>query len=528
MHRHLWTTASAAAVVALGFALSTPARAEGTLIWGDNPPSSMDPHAVFDVPMQFVLLNVYDGLYRYVGNPPKLEPWLAESHTVSKDGLTWEFTLREGVTFHDGSVLTAEDVVYSFQRLLAMGLAPAGAFKPILKAENVTAVDERTVRFVMNEPYAPFLAAVPVVAIVNPDLIKENEENGDWGAAWLASNEAGSGAYVFDPSNYRPQEVIDLERYEEHFMGWDHNPNPIDYVKARDVKETSTRVLALIAGEIDATDSYLPTDQVERIEQEEGAHVAQDESMRTFVIRMNNTKSPFDNVNARKCFAHAFNYEGFIQDILKGYAVRNPGPLPGNLWGAPEDVAGYDYDLAKAGEYCDKARAEGADLDRPIELHIQSQLEQTTQAAQLFQSDLLKLGINVKFVANLWPNLTASTSKPETTPDMWIHWVSTYFVDPENWIGQMYDSQFQGTWKASAWYQNDEVDRLLREARATIEQDKRAQLYEEASRIIVEDSPDIWVYNTVQLRGMSDRVKGYKFSPVGSGGEVRYMSVEEG
>jgi peptide/nickel transport system substrate-binding protein len=265
---------------------------------------------------------------------------------------------------------------------------------------------------------------------------------------------------------------------------------------------------------------------VERIEQEDGVHVAQDESMRTFIIRMNNAKSPFDNVNARKCFAHAFNYEGFIQDILKGYAVRNPAPLPGNLWGSPEDVAGYDYDLAKAEEFCDKARAEGADLDRPIELHIQSQLEQTTQAAQLFQSDLLKLGVNVEFVANLWPNLTASTSQPETTPDMWIHWVSTYFVDPENWIGQMYDSQFHGTWKASSWYQNDEVDRLLREARATTEQDKRAELYEEASRIIVEDSPDVWVYNTVQLRGMSDRVKGYKFSPVGSGGEIRYMSVE--
>jgi peptide/nickel transport system substrate-binding protein len=455
----------------------------------------------------------------------EIKPALATDWKFAEDN-SLDLKIREGVKFHDGSPLTAEDVVYSFERLLAMGQAPAGAFKPILAAENVSAVDERTVRFVLNEPYAPFLAAIPIVAIVNPEIVKEHEENGDWGAAWLASNEAGSGAYVFDPSTYRPQEVIDLERYEDHFMGWDHNPDPIDAVKQRDVKETSTRVLALIAGEIDSTDSYLPTDQVERIEQADGVHVAQDESMRTFVIRMNNAKSPFDNLNARKCFAHAFNYEGFIQDILKGYAVRNPGPMPGNLWGAPKDLAGYDYDLDKAKQFCDQARAEGADLDRPIELHIQSQLEQTTQAAQLFQSDLLKLGINVEFVANLWPNLTASTVDPETTPDMWIHWVSTYFVDPENWIGQMYDSQFHGTWKASSWYQDDEVDRLLREARATTEQAKRAELYEQASRIIVEASPDIWVYNTVQLRGMSDRVTGYKFSPVGSGGELRYMSVE--
>jgi peptide/nickel transport system substrate-binding protein len=518
--------AAIAAVLAVGLGAPPSVNAAGTLRWGDNLPAGMDPQAIYDVPMQFVLLNVYDGLYRYVGNPPELVPWLAESHTVSDDGLTWDFKLRQGATFHDGSEITAEDVVYSFQRLLALGKGPSGAFSPVLKPENVTAVDKYTVRFVLNEPYAPFLSALPIVAIVNPRLLKAHEQNGDWGAAWLASNEAGSGAYIFDPTNYRPQEAVDLKRYENHFYGWKDNPNPIDVVKARDVKETSTRVLALIKGDLDTTDSYLPTDQVERVEKADGVHVEQDQSMRIFVIRMNNKKSPFDNIDARKCFAHAFNYKGFIQGILKGYAERNPGPLPKNLWGYPEDLVGYDYDLDKAKELCDKARAEGADLDRPIELHIQSQLEQTTQAAQLFQSDLLKLGINVKFVADLWPNLTASTAKPETTPDMWIHWVSTYFVDPENWIGQMYDSQFQGTWKASAWYQNDKVDQLLREARRITDQSKRAELYQQATKLVVADSPDIWVYNTVQLRGLSDRVKGYKFSPVGSGGEVRYMHIE--
>jgi len=247
--------------------------------------------------------------------------------------------------------------------------------------------------------------------------------------------------------------------------------------------------------------------------------------MRIFLIRMNNKKPPFDNINARKCFSHAFNYDGFIGTILKNFAERNPAPIPKNLWGYPQDVAGYEFDLEKAKEYCDKARAEGADLDREIEIHIQSALDQTTQAAQLFQSDLLKLGINIKFVANTWPNLTASTAKPETTPDMWIHWVSTYFVDPENWIGQMYDSQFAGTWKASAWYQNDEVDALLREARETSDLDKRAELYDQAARIVVDDAADIWVYNTVQLRGMTDRVEGYTFSPVGSGADFRYMSI---
>ena len=528
---HLLRTASAIATVALALGAAqtvapSPARAAGdALVWGDLLPAGLDPHAIYDVPMQFILLNAYDGLYRYVGNPPDLVPWLAESYTVSDDGLTWEFTLRDGATFHDGSPVTADDVVYSFQRLLALGKAPSGAFAPVLKPEDVTKIDEHTVRFVLSEPYAPFLSALPIVAIVNQEVVEANAKDGDWGTAWLSSNEAGSGAYIVDPASYRPQEAVDLERYADHFMGWNDNPAPIEEVKGRPVAEPSTRLLALMKGDIDATGGYLPTDQVERIENEDGVHVARDESMRIFVIRMNNKKSPFDNVNARKCFSYAFNYDGFISGILKDFAKRNPAPLPNNLWGYPQDVEGYSFDLGKAKEYCDKARTEGADLDREIEIHIQTERDQTTQAAQLFQSDLLKLGINIKFVADTWPNLTASTARPETTPDMWIHWVSTYFVDPENWIGQMYDSQFQGTWKASAWYQNDRVDQLLRGARANTNRDERAKMYEEAARIVVDDAADIWVYNTVELRGMNDRVKGYKFSPVGSGSEIRYMSL---
>ena len=118
--------------------------------------------------------------------------------------------------------------------------------------------------------------------------------------------------------------------------------------------------------------------------------------------------------------------------------------------GHPKDVKGYDYDLKKAKEFCDKAKAEGAPMKRPIEIHVQSENEQSVQAAQLFQSDLAQIGINLKVVGDIWSNITTNTAKPETTPDLWVHWVSTYFVDPENWVGQMYDSQFHGTWKASA------------------------------------------------------------------------------
>jgi len=515
------------AAAALVLSLMLPAQAQQRpLVWGDTLPATLDPHAIFDVPSQFILLNVYDGLYRYQGNPPELVPWLAESHTVSADGLTWEFKLRAGVKFQDGSDLTAEDVVYSFRRLLAMRRGPSSAFTPILTAERVTAPGPLTVRFVLSQAYAPFLSAIPLVAIVNPRAIQPHVVNDDWGAAWLAVNSAGSGAYRVNAANYQVRVSLDLERNPGHFLGFAGNAHPIESVRVRPVMETSTRVLALLRGEIDATDSYLPTDQVERVERNARTRVARDESMRVFTIRLHNGRAPFNNRDARLCFAHAFNYEGFNNVVLRGFVVRNAGPNPNNLWGNPAELPPYTFDLALARRHCDAARAAGVDLSRPIEIHIQNELEQTVQAAQMFQADLRRLGVNLRIVPNTWPNITAATGRSETSPDSWIHWVSTYFVDPENWIGQMYDSQFHGTWKASSWYSNPEVDRLLRAARTSLDQAERARLYAEATRIVVQDSPDIWVYNTVNLRGLSRRVQGYSFSPVGSGGEIRLMSLE--
>ena len=524
----LWRLTAAAAILALlqpaPSVLAQNAK-PGVLVAGDNLPANVDPHQIFDVPMQVYSLNTYDNLYRYQGNPPQLEPWLAQSHTVTADGLTWEFKLRSGVKFHDGSDMTAEDVVYSFRRVLAIGKAPAGAFKPVLKPENVTAPDKATVRFVLDKPYAPFLAAIPIVMVVNPRIVKANETGDEWAQKWLANNSAGSGAYQLDATTYRPLERADLKKFDGHFKGWADAPKAPILFQILPTRETSTRVLGLLQGSIDLTDSYLPTDQVERIQKAKGVHIEKNTSMRIFILRMNNKKAPFDNIDARKCIAYAFNYDGFIKEILKGYAERNPAPMPNNLWGYPKDIKGYDFDLAKAKQHCDAAKAAGAPMGRPLQIHIQTQLEQTNQAAQLLQSDLKQIGIDLKIVADTWANLTTNTAKAETTPDMWVHWVSTYFVDPENWVGQMYDSQFHGTWKASSWYQNAKVDELLRKARVTIPQAERQPLYEEATRLIVADSPDIWVYNTVEIRGVTDRVKGFKFSPVGSGGEIRWIEL---
>src|SRR5580692_2579430 len=172
----------ALAATALAFRATCAAASDPSVfVTGMDLPANLDPAQILDVQSTQWGLNAYDNLYRYEGNPAEMRPWLATEHTVSADGLVWNFKLRQGVKFHDGSELTADDVVYTVQRLLAIGRAPAAPFLPILKAESITAPDRYTVRFTLAQTYGPFFGMIPMIAVVNPRVIKAHEENGDWG-----------------------------------------------------------------------------------------------------------------------------------------------------------------------------------------------------------------------------------------------------------------------------------------------------------------------------------------------------------
>lgn len=499
-------------------------KSNEVLNWGENSPATVDPHVARGVSGTYGRLNLYDSLYRYVGSPPELVPWLAKSHTVSKDGLNWNFTLRQGTKFHDGSELTAGDVVYSFKRLLALKKNPSGAFRPILKPGNVTAQGKYNVKFVLNKPYAPFVSAMPLVGIVNPRVVKQHEKNGDRGKAWMASHDAGSGPYKTIPGTFIAYKKVSLEWFPDHFMGW--HKNPVKRVNIQYVKETSTRILALMKGEIDATDSRIPADHALRLEKAKGVRLQRNETMRLFMITIHNQRAPLNNIHVRKALSYAFNYKGFISSVMKDTVVRNPAPIPNNLWGYPKGLKGYSYNMAKAKAELDIARKQGVDLSRTIKIHNNGS-RLGIVAGQLLQSDLRKLGIKLEIVNSFFPKNASKARKKKTTADLWVHWLSAYFIDPENWIGQMYDSQFHGTWKASAWYKNQSVDKLLREARSITDQVKRGKLYKEAARLVVDDAAAIWVFNSVELRGLRDRVKGFRYSPVGGGADFRYISLSK-
>ncbi len=516
-----WTGGSLALVaLVLAVALATamkPAAAETRFIFANESPyDTLDPHVVFDVGRVAVRLNLYDGLYRWLDNPPVLHPWLAESQTVSPDGLTYTFKLRRGAKFHDGAEVTADDVVYSAERILALKKGAASLLSTMIAPGSTKAIDKYTVQFVLTKPVAIFLAVVPEVHVVNSALLKKHEKESDWGGAWLTSNDAGSGSYAL--SRYDPAIGFIARRFPGHFMPW--GPKYIDEIEFRHVKEDNTRVLGMIKGDYQGTGGYLPIDQVKRLRDAPNVKIVEQESMRIMMFQINNQRPPLNDVNVRRAISYVFDYDGFNKDILSGSVERNPVPIPNNLWGVPRDVKGYGYDVDKAKQELARAKSK---VDRPLTVGYLTGFSQTEQAATVMQNGLRKIGIEAKLAGELWPNMVERMKKPETSPDLVVYWISTYYADPNNWIGEMFHSGQWGTFKASSFYKNVKVDELLDVALRSTDRKVREKAYQDAARIVVDEAAGVWIYNTKYFGPWAKSLEGIRFSPIGNGQEMRWV-----
>jgi ABC-type transport system substrate-binding protein len=528
MHRHSFAAKAGwsrrlvltvLAMITLAGSLGQASAATRFVFANESDYDTMDPHAAFDVGRIAVRLNVYDGLMRWQSNPAKLEPWLAESYAITNGGLTYTFKMRKGVKFHDGKEVKASDVVYSMERILAMGKGAASLFKTMIVPGKSKAIDDHTVEFTLTKPSAIFLAIVPEIHIVNEALVKKNETGNDWGAAWLSKNAAGSGAYKL--KQFDPAIGFVAERFPDHFKGW--GPKFIDEIEFRGVKDTNTRVLGLLKGDFNGIGGYLQTDQLKKLETSGTAKVLDAESMRVMMMQFNTTRAPLNDPDVRRALNQAFDYDGFNKQILGGLVERNPTPLPNTIWGVPKDVKGYSYDVEKAKADLAKAKEK---VTRPLEIHFLTGFAQSEQAAQLYQNGLQKIGIQSKVIGTPWPTIVERFAKPDTTPDISVYWISTYYADPHNWIGEMFHSSTAGTFKNAHHYKNPKVDELLDKAVQATDQAERAKYYEEAVRIVVADAPGLWIYNTKWYGPYSKNLQGIVFCPIGNAQEMRTAYYE--
>lgn len=479
---------------------------------------TLDPHLILDVGRVASRINLYDGLMRWQDNPAKLEPWLAEKYSISQDGRTYRFSLRKGAKFHDDTEIKASDVVYSMERILALKQGAYSLFAALVAPGSTKVIDDHTVEFNLIKASAVFLAIIPEVHVVNAALIKKNEINNDWGRAWLAKNDAGSGSYKL--KHYDSMIGFSATRFADHWnKKW--GAKPIEEIEFRTVVDVNSRVLGLIEGDFQGTDGYLPPDQIKRLREAPNVSILEAESMRIFYAIIHNGREPFNDINVRKALSHAFDYDGFTKNILSGWVERNPVPLPNTNWAAPKGVKGYTYDLDKAKEYLAKVK----EPIREITIASVAGYQQTEQAAALLQLNLARLGIKSRLVSEPWPVVSSKMHDEKQMYDVLFLWKSTYYADPNNWVGEMYDCDQIGG-RNNSWYCNREVDKLLKDALSTTDLGLRRGNYERAAVMVMQDAAGLFIDNTKWYGAFDKKVNGIRFCPVGDGQEMRWASMK--
>ena len=357
-----WTRRGAIAAgvaAAMAFAAPAPTAAQtppGVLIVGQiAEPKALDPAAVTAVNDFRILMNVYDGLVRYRDGTLEVEPALATSWEISEDGTMYTFSLREGVTFHDGSAFDAEAVKFNFDRMLDeshpyhdTGPFPLAFF--FSAVESVEALDPLTVRFTLNAPYAPFLSnlAYPTGLIVSPAAVMQH-------GAEFGRNPSGTGPFQF--VEWRSNEAVVVEANPDH---WDGAP-ALEAVVFRPITDANTRTAEMLAGGIDLMVEVPPVALSEfqgadfTIHEQAGPHV--------WFLILNAKEGPFADVRVRQAANYAINKEAIVNDVLEGTAEVAAGPTPPAFaWAYNEALEPYPYDPDKARDLIAEAGAEGAEL----------------------------------------------------------------------------------------------------------------------------------------------------------------------
>ncbi len=479
----------------------------GVLIVGQiAEPKSLDPAAVTAVNDFRILVNVYEGLTRYKSGTLEVEPALATGWTISEDGTEYTFTLRDGVTFHDGTPFNAAAVKFNFDRMLDeshpyhdTGPFPLSFFFSAVQSTDL--VDEMTVKFTLNAPYAPFLSnlAYPTGLIVSPAAVAANGME-------FGRNPVGTGPFQF--GEWRANEAVVIERND----GYWGDAAATQAVVFRPITDSNTRVAEMLAGGIDLMVEVPPTSLGQfsgddfSIAEQAGPHV--------WFLILNAKEGPFADKRVRQAANYAINKEAIVNDVLEGTATVAAGPTPPAFaWAYNESLDPYPYDPEKARSLISEAGVEGAELTFYVTEGGSGMLDPVPMGTAI-QADLEAVGFDVKIETYEWNTFLGEVNPGlEGKADMAeMAWMTN---DPDT---LPYLALRSAAWPEdggfnSGYYANEAVDKLLEAARTATDQDERARLYREMQAIVQDDAPWVFVANWKQNAVTNDRVENFGLEP---------------
>jgi len=523
---------SAALVAATMMTSISAATAETVLRLDEVPVGELDPGKATDYADSVLMFNVYDTLVLSRQGGPGVVPHLAESWTV--DGNAYTFKLRTDVKFQSGNPLTAEDVVFSLDRMKALGQGFSFLFADVEKAE---AADASTVTFTLKGPYSPFISALQRLPIVDKKLVMANLGAGDgemkdWGQAYLAAHGGGSGAYKVVSQN--PQQETVLAKNPDYFLGVPAKAP--DTVRYRYGLEAATVRTLIAQGEHDISSQWLPPEVLKSLAAS-GAQLLTESGSSGFYIKLNTAKAPLDDVNCRQALVSAFDYAAAVKMVAVTDTVSQAsaasGPLPvGMLGSLPADQA-FKRDLEAAKTHLAACKYKPADFT--LELSWVGEVPIEERFALLMQANFAEIGIKSEVRKIPWALFTEQVTKPENTPNVSQVFVNAVTADPDTLVYNMYHSSGAGTWQSPEHLKDAKVDELLDKGRTASDDAERTKIYQELSLRLRELAPTINGYDQRGVYAASNRVSvpamsgdpSKTFSLNGMGFTFRLMEMTE-
>ncbi|UCD79415.1 MAG: ABC transporter substrate-binding protein [Desulfobacterales bacterium] len=471
---------------------------------------SLDPAKAFEFSGVGIDAQIYDRLLDFpAGKYDKPELSLAKFYDVSPDGKTWTFHLRDDVKFHSGNPLTAEDVVYSFQRVVILKDQPSFILTQFgITPDSVKAVDKYTVQVTLDDKYASgiFFAclAAGVSSIVDSQVVKQHVQKtdkypeGDMGLTWLARNSAGSG----------PFRLVKWEKGDRVIL--DANPNHFKYppkvkrVVIKEINEATSRRLQVEKGDIDIAWEMYP-DQIKELKKNPVLRIESSPATIIYYVGMNVTKGPLTDNRVRTAIRHAIDYNGIIENIMGGAA------RPTNSF-IPEGFAGYQ-NIVYYREDLEKARQLLKDAGYPDGFEISMDHGDQTpnpEIAQALQNSLARVGIKVKLnkliSAQLWPKYRAQQHEL-----ILARWGPDY-VDPHTNAQPFADYKAKQLCWRNVFY-NDETSSLIQAAGQEMDDAKRIALYQKANEIIQTEGPYAMLYQPMYEHVVRNNISGVYAAP---------------
>jgi peptide/nickel transport system substrate-binding protein len=461
-------------------------------IGGETDFDDLDPHTTrigWDINM---MQNVYSGLVR--AGQDLLPAADLATEWIFTDPQTLVFTLRQGVKFHNGRVLVADDVKYSLDRIRDPG-TPAGYASYIESIDSVDATDASHVTLHLKRPDAAILnnLAMPAMAIVAKEAVEPQPVG-------LKNTMMGTGPFKF--KEFVPGQKLVLVKNADYFVGGQPLLDELDFIPLPD--ETA-RTNALRSGEVDYIEPAAPK-HVQALRNDRSLQVAGGPNLSFVGVSLNVTKKPFDDQRVRQALAYAIGRDEVVQKAFEGFAQPLWGPpLIPPYWAGNTDQY-YSYDLAKA-----KALLAEAGLPTGFKTTIKIGIGSSYHRpfAEVIQSELKKIGVEVEIISQDGP--VSSKDWISGNFDMYpIRWWGSDFIDPDGALRSLFTCK--GSYNNSRFC-DPVFDDLVLKGLATTATDPRKQVYRDAMKELADQQPWVFLVAFDRFQGMRSNVRGYVAFP---------------